>query len=187
VDIDRPVGCTMPLPGRYDVRVFVQLGSRAADLVGAFSTEVFGPNVPRPIPWQQGLYVIMSGEVVTRPLPPEAWARGDYHVDVAFINGTAQTLPLVSPTISFLVYKRGETLPCSGKSESLELPATLAPATVHVAKAPVACAPSEVGDYDIVGKLSVAGTPGEIEAGRVGLKVTRDQWLLFGPTPYPSP
>jgi hypothetical protein len=70
----------------------------------------------------------------------------------------------------------------SGQAEHVVLPAELAPGAMHVVQAPVACAPSEEGRYEIIGRVSLEGGE-EVEVGRVALEVTRDP-LLFAPQPW---
>ncbi|WP_394842360.1 hypothetical protein LZC95_35460 [Pendulispora brunnea] len=83
---ERDMDCTLPLPGTYQIRAFVQVGEgpidlRPEDAADAFMFEVeSGPLVPQSYPSGDGLFVIMNGRKVTRPMPPEAWARGDYRV-----------------------------------------------------------------------------------------------------------
>ncbi len=187
---ERDLDCTMPLPGRYDVGVYVALrdGSQndRGDFVGAFSLDVVEGNLaPRPYPSRPGLYVVMTGSRATRPLPPEAWTRGDYHVVVAVVNGSSRPVPVGQARLAFLTYKKGSPLPCSGQAEAVAFPEELAPGSVHVIQAPVACAPSEEGRYEIVGRLTLNDVGEEVEIGRVALKVTRDP-LLFAPEPWPS-
>jgi hypothetical protein len=174
---ERPLDCTMPLPGRYDVKVFVGFApSPARDLAGEITTELVATNhrVPHPQPGHEGLYALMTGGPVTRPLSPEAWKRGDYNVVVALINGGKLPVSLAPARVAFEVFKKGSPLPCSGAAEPLDVPKTLAPGMVHIARAPVACAPSGEGEFEIVGHLALGGTNERAEIGRLGLKVTRE-------------
>jgi hypothetical protein len=186
---ERDLDCTMPLPGRYEVGVYVtvrDLADARGDFVGAFPFDILeGGKAPRPYPARPGLYVMMTGARSTRPLSADAWARGDYHVVLSLVNGGNRPVPLGPARLAFLTYRKGSSLPCSGQGESLALPDTLAPGTVHVVQAPVTCSPSERGQYEIVGRLTFSGTAEQIEAGRITLKVTRSP-VLFAPDPEPS-
>jgi hypothetical protein len=55
---------------------------------------------------------------------------------------------------------------------------------MRTAHLPVACAPSDVGLYEIVGRLRFDDEPEELEVGRVALKVTREP-LRCTPEPWP--
>lgn len=183
---ERNLGCSMPLPGRYEVRVYVALTDEPmdrGDLAGVFSLEALGRSVaPRPYPSRPGLYVVMTGNRATPPLPPEAWARGDYHVVVAVVNGSDRPVPVGSGRLAFSTYKVGSPLPCSGHAERLGFPEQLAPGSVSVLQAPVACAPAEEGRYEIVGRLTFGEAGTETEIGRIKLTVSRNP-LLFSPEP----
>ncbi len=171
---ERDLTCSMPLPGRYQVSV--QVGP---DLAGSFSLEVEGPRgAPRPYPARPGLFVVMTGSRVAPPLPAEAWKRGDYHVVVAFVNATREPMTVGPAHIAFQTYKVGSPLPCSGQADPLSLPEPLPPGGTRILQAPVACAPSEPGRYEIVGRFGLDGVPDEVEVGRVSLSVTRDPTLF---------
>lgn len=175
---ERPFDCTMPLPGRYDVKVFIRFAPSAPpDLAGEFTTQLVATNhrVPHPQPGHEGLYAIMTGGAVTRPLSPEAWRRGDYTVVIALINGGTQPVSLAPARVAFEVFKKDNPLPCSGAAEPLDVPKTLAPGMVHIVRAPVACAPSGEGQFEIVGHLALGGSASDgAEIGRLGLRVTRE-------------
>jgi hypothetical protein len=186
---ERDLDCSMSLPGRYDVTVRAAWGLDATsghdDFVGNFSCEVIeGTAGPYPIPSRPGLFVAMTGSRSTRPLREDAWARGEYRVVVAIVNGAEHPVPVGPARIAFVTYKKGSSLPCSGQAESIAFPEQLAPGATHLAQAPVACAPAEEGRYEIVGRLSL-GDGIELEIGRLGVKVSRDP-LLFVPEPWPS-
>jgi len=177
------------LPGRYSVTVYAAFPGDAkgerGDAAGAFSLDVMEEGIggPRPYPSRPGLFVAMTGGRMTHPLPEEAWARGDYHVVVSVMNGASHAIAVGPARLAFLTYKKGSPLPCSGQAESIPFPEQLAPGAMHVAQAPVACAPSEEGRYEIVGRLAL-GEGEEIEIGRVGLKVSSDPFL-FSPERSP--
>jgi hypothetical protein len=100
------------------------------------------------------------------------------------VNASSRTVPLGSARLAFLTYRKGAPLPCSGQSESIALPDELAPGAMYSVHAPVTCAPSEQGQYEIVGHLTLGDTTEGIEVGRVALKVTRDP-VVFEPDPWP--
>ena len=116
----------------------------------------------------------MAGAGVTLPLSSDAWARGDYHVVVAMINDSKKPVEAGTARLTFLTYRGNSTLPCSGAAELLVFPEQLDPGTMSTMSAPVACAPSEEGTYEIVGRLAFGKDDAEIEIGRVALTVTSD-------------
>ena len=180
---ERQIDCTMPLPGRYEIGMYVSLnpqasGGEVGDFVGRFAIDVTADGAaPLAFPGRPGLYAMLTGGEATLPLPPDAWARGDYHVVLGFVNAAKDPVPLGPGELSFLTYRRGSSLPCSGQSEPVALPETLAPGTLHVVRAPVTCAPSEEGFYEVVGRFKFSGVSDELEVGRVSLKVTRSPFL----------
>jgi hypothetical protein len=185
---ERDLDCAMPLPGTYEVRTYVALTDAAkgerGDFAGAFSLTVAdSPFAPRPYLPRPGLYAAMTGNRTTAPLLPEAWSRGDYHVVLALVNGSTVPVAAGQARLAFSTYRKGSPLPCSGQTEKLDFPAELAPGSVHVTQAPVACAPSEEGRYEIVGRLRFDEAGEGVEVGRVAVKVTRDP-LLFEPQPW---
>jgi len=177
---EKEIDCSMPLPGRYNLQVFTRFQEdsphEAPDFVDQVTFEIFpGLHSPSPYPSRKGLYVAMSGDAVTRPLPPEGWARGDYHVVVAVINSTDEPIAVGTARLSFLTYKSNASLPCSGEAATLRFPAVILPGTMVTLPAPVTCAPSEQGIYTIVGQLTLlqAGDVA-LEIGKVDLMVTSD-------------
>jgi len=177
---ERTVDCTMPLPGSYKLRVYITFDEDSANTVADFADEVTfnvlpDNHAPKPYPSRNGLYVVMGGDIVTHPLLPEGWARGDYHVVVAVINATNHSIPVGPARLSFLTYKSRSSLPCSGQAETLSFPSQIAAGTMLTSAASVTCAPSEEGVYEIVGHLALAQAGDtEVEIGRVDLTVTSD-------------
>lgn len=184
---ERDLACTMPLPGRYDVGVYVtvrDLAGARGDFVGQFPFDILeGSNRPLPYPARPGLYVMMAGARRSRPLSADSWARGDYHVVLSLVNGGSRPVLVGPGRLAFTTYREGSSLPCSGQAESLVLPDALAPGAVHVIQAPVTCAPSTEGEYEIVGRLTLGNGVDPVEVGRVALKVTRTP-VLFAPDPW---
>ena len=179
---ERQIDCTMPLPGHYDIDMYVSLVPTAiadrGDFVGRFGMDVTADDgAPLAFPGRPGLYAMMTGGEATLPLPPESWARGDYHVVLGFVNATKDPLPLGPGELSFLTYRRGSSLACSGQSEPVALPEAIAPGTIHVVRAPVTCAPSDEGFYEIVGRFKFYGETDQVEVGRISLKVSRAPFL----------
>jgi hypothetical protein len=176
---ERDIDCALPLPGSYEIAV-----SSAGAPLGTFRLELeSGRHAPRPVPARPGLFAILSGARAARPMPPEAWARGDYRVVVGVINGSPRPIAVGPGRLAFLVYRTGSPLPCSGQAEPIALPDELAPGRMYVVQAPIACAPSAEGKYEIVGHLSLGDGAEPIEIGRVGLRVTSDP-ALFVPLPW---
>ena len=189
VTLDREISCSMPLPGRYKVGVFLTFEERGGRTAPDFADELTftvvgnGPT-PKPYASREGLYMGLAGAPVTLPMSPEAWARGDYHVVVAAINASADPIPLGKARLSFLTYKGMSALPCSGANETLAFPRELASGATVTLAVPVACAPSEEGMYQIVGRLAFEGDRRETEIGRVLLVVTHRP-IVFAPGPEP--
>jgi hypothetical protein len=121
---------------------------------------------------------------VTRPLSPEAWARGDYHVILAVTNAGPTPVAVGRGHLAFAVNKRGSALACSGASEPVVFPPSLMPGATATSTVPLACALSAEGTYEIGGRLELEGSPEEIDVGRFGLEVTRDPFR-FVPMPWP--
>jgi hypothetical protein len=193
---ERLLDCTMPLPGRYDVRAWIHVApdesrgreARAGVFLGSFQVDVTATagNAPRPLPSRPGLYALMTGAPTAAPMTSSAWAKGGYQVVVALINGSGTSAPVGPAHVSLLVFKRGEALPCKGREEQLWEPPSLPPGAMHVVRVPVTCAPAGEGRYDIVGRFALAGGA-EVEIGRVGLLVTQSPEILFTPEWPPLP
>jgi hypothetical protein len=184
---ERDLDCTMALPGKYDVGVYVairDLAGARGDFVGQFPFDVLGSSTePLPYPPRPGLYVMMTGARWSRPLSADAWARGDYHVVLSLVNGGSRPVLVGTGRLAFTTYREGSSLPCSGQAESIVLPDALAPGAVQVLHAPVTCAPSIEGQYEIVGRLALGHAGEFVQVGRVALKVTRNP-VLFAPDPW---
>ncbi len=184
---ERDLACTMALPGRYDVGVYVSLRDLAGargDFVGQFPFDILeGSKGPLPYPARPGLYVMMAGARRSRPLSADAWARGDYHVVLSLVNGGSRPVLVGPGRLEFLTYREGYSLPCSGQGEAIVLPDALPPGAVQVLQARVTCAPSAEGQYEIVGRLTLGHAGESVEVGRVALKVTRNP-VAFAPDPW---
>jgi hypothetical protein len=90
---------------------------------------------------------------------------------VAAINAGPRTVTVGPAEVAFLTYKSGSALACSGASEVAAFPDELAPGTMHVLKIPLTCAPTETGDYEVVGYVTLEGAT-RLEVGRLALRVT---------------
>ncbi|MFO0662927.1 MAG: hypothetical protein U0174_03195 [Polyangiaceae bacterium] len=203
-EYERDLSCVMPLPGVYDVRTYVDFAAdptRASEQnekkeSGRFSIEFVATtsNAPQPYPAIDGLFVLMTGAQVTRPLSSEQWARGDYQVVLAFVNGGSKPITVGPGHIAFLVYKQGTALPCSGQEGIVAGPEELLPGAMHIVRSPVACAPSEEGNYAIVGRLRVDRSGSEVAVGKIPLRVTGEPraiapipWGPWGSWPSSTP
>jgi hypothetical protein len=187
-DFERDISCTLPLPGSYEIGVLARVGEEGQEArsIGSFSLFVDEGRVsPRPFASKPGLFAMMTGGSATQPWSPEDWARGAYRVTVAVINGSREPIHVGPARLAFAVYKKGSALACSGNAESVALPESVAPGATHTVLVPLACAPSEQGSYEIVGRLALESTGEEQEAGRMGLEVTGNP-LVFTPVP-PEP
>jgi hypothetical protein len=197
VTFQRLLDCTMPLPGGYDVRVWIHATDRETGedraapgigmFVGSFHVDVTAVgNAPRPVPEHPGLYALMTGASTAPPMSADDWTKGGYRVAVAIVNGSSRPVTLLSSGLSLLLFKEGERLPCTGQKQALDEPTAIAPGAVHISHVPLTCAPQGEGRYQIVGRL-VAGDAAEVEIGRVGLVVTRSPYFLFTPETLTAP
>jgi hypothetical protein len=186
---ERAITCVMPLSGKYDIAVYGALNEPKAarsTLVGQFALNVEETGTaPRPYQSLPGIYVSMVGERSTRPLSPEAWARGDYHVVLVVVNGSDRPVRVGSARLGVQTYRKGSPLPCSGQTEHIQLPTELLPGSITLVRRPLTCAPAQEGQYELVGRVAFGGAAEEIETGRISLRVTRDP-ILFDPDPGTS-
>jgi hypothetical protein len=184
-DFERDIDCPLPLPGPYEIGVLAQLREEREDAqpIGSFSLVVDEGRIsPRPFASKPGLFAMMTGGSATQPWSPKEWARGAYHVIVAVIDGGHEPVHLGPARLTFAVTKKGSALACSGRAEPVALPESIAPGTMITVTVPLACAPSEPGSYEVVGRLALESTGEEQEAGRLGLEVTGNP-LVFTPVP----
>jgi hypothetical protein len=212
--IERLLDCAMPLPGHYDVRVWIHSdreegggppcrvfgGSYTEDegcrpgadvYVGSLQVDVVAAGTaPQPVAARQGLFAVIVGPTVTPPIPAEAWAEGRYRVALVLVNGTDRPLPVGPSRLSLLVFREGSASPpCGGEDQPLDVPNVLAPGAVQILLVPVTCAPAEEGRYRIVGRLAIGDEEGS-EIGELRLLVTKDPYLRFepiGPEPAVPP
>jgi hypothetical protein len=182
----RELGCWTPVPGRYAIGAYLHDAQGVGDPVtrlGGFTMEIEGGGTsgPTPHPERPGLYVAMAGDTRTKPLSPEAWKRGEYHVVIALINASRRPIPAGDVTIAFRVYKKNSPLPCAGESIVRHAPEALGAGEVHLVRAPVTCLRDEQGDYEVVGILAFddGRKPDEFEMGRVRVRITSDPMMLW--------
>jgi len=185
---ERLLDCAMPLPGRYDVRVWMHPGDRedSRTFVGSLQVDVEGKdgNVPRPVPPRAGLYALMMGAPAVRPMTEVEWTQCSYRVVLALVNGGHDVVRVGPAYLAVLEFRRGTPVPCAGRRQQVDEPAVLAPGAIHLVRVPVACAPTREGQYDLVGRFALDGGQ-EIEIGRVGLLVTETLNYVFS-TPEPA-
>jgi hypothetical protein len=184
-DFERELCCSTPVPGVYDIGVYVGLDDEEPVNVATFSLDVEGGAVvPQPYPTLPGVYGLMVGDSTARPMPAAAWARGDYHVVVAVINAGRLSAHLGTGRLQLSTYKAGSPFPCA-RTEPLALENELRPGQTQVILAPVRCAPAEEGHFVIVGSLTVGDHGPPVAIGDVRLTVTGNP-LQFAPsTEYP--
>lgn len=202
---ERRLDCEMPLPGRYDVTVWIHPGegedeheargggaslatpepdTRAGQGVyaGSFDLDVVAAdgNEPHAVPSRPGLFAIMIAATTAAPMKPADWVRGGYRAVVALINGGNRPIAVGPAYVSIVVFKRGESTPCTGKREPLEAPPDLRPGMLYTARVPVTCAPKVEGQYEIVGRLKLEPMT-DVEIGRIGLLVTENPYFQLTP------
>ncbi len=186
---ERRLDCEMPLPGLYTIGVSIRMSAEPDAKprgIGSFSLDVIGRGtVPKPYPPRPGLWVMMTGNRDAPPMPPAAWARGDYHVLVAVVNGSSQRVQVGPGHLSLMTYRRGSAIPCSGETQVLALPAYLEPGRTAVVPAPVSCSPSEEGQYELEGLFNLDKDEPPLTIGGVPLKVSTEPPPLV-PVPLDS-
>jgi hypothetical protein len=193
--VERPIRCEMPLPGIYHVGIWIGVGagpsgaaprgSERFEGVQSIEVEAREGQSPQALPAGAGAYALLTGPSVVVPMRSEAWARGDYRVLVALINGNAHPVPIGNVQLETSVFKRGSPLPCNGGRQPVDVPAVLGPGSTYLARLPLTCAPSSEGQYEVVGRLVLADRS-SVEIGRVGLLVTTIPYVLFTPS-WPLP
>jgi hypothetical protein len=180
----RDIGCTFALPGNYDVDV-TMAGRESQTLrsIGRFVLSVKAKtDAPHAIASMPGVFAIMVGANVVEPLSQQAWAKSDYRVSLAIINGSKAFVHLPKARLSFLTFKKGTLLPCSGEAEPIVIEADIAPGRSAVARVALACAPSEVGRYAVLGRLVLADDSGT-DVGRFWLRIESEPVFDVPPEP----
>lgn len=182
---ERLLDCSMPLPGRYEVSVWAHTADReptepsAGVFVGTVAIDVTASaNAPRLVSLGGEVYAVMSGAPMSVPMGADAWAGGHYQVAVALVNGSDRTVTVGPSSLSLLVSREGELLPCTEGRILLHEPDALAPGTVHVVRVPVTCEPTRQGRYLVVGRFTDREVH-DVEIGRFGLLVTGNPYFSF--------
>ena len=85
--------------------------------------------------------------------------------------------------IVFRVYKLGESVPSQESPVELRLPPRLEPGGVYLERIPITCVIGALGDYDVVGMLTVDHGAAPIELGRYRIHVTDEPTLDALPPP----
>ncbi len=192
---ERLLDCMMPLPGQYAVSVWLT-GDGWRDAPGATGRRAFvgvlrvdvsssASNTPRPIPARPGLFALIVGSPVSSPLTAEPGTRAVYRVALALVNGAPRPVHLDAVRLLVLLRRPDGEITCREREE-VEAPSTLEPGAIYRARLPVGCAPAVEGQYEIQGRLSVAGGD-EVDIGRVGMLVTARPYFLFIPDWIPLP
>ncbi len=182
----RRLDCATPLPGHYDVTMRLQLPGWTSDgggkVLGGFALDVVArAEQPMAYPGREELYVLMTGAPLTRPLSPEGWSRGDYHVLVAAVNGGTTPVRVGPMRLSFRSRREGAASECAARGNVLPFPDVLEAGATLVLKAPLACPPSQEGVYLVVGSVALDDDSAAIEAGRLRLTVSSAPQLFAPP------
>ncbi len=188
----RTLDCSLPLPGTYAFAAYAAFGraprlGAPADAVGTFTVRLRGAGmgVPQPDPELNGLFAGVSGNPFERPLSPEEWAKANYGVVVALINGSRHPIDGVRARVVFRVYHVGSTVACLESPTRLDVPPVLAPGAMYTQRVPVTCVMNTPGQYDVVGYLELGDAdPTPMELDRFRVTVTDDP-LLFAPPLQP--
>jgi hypothetical protein len=187
---ERLLDCSMPLPGPYEVNVWLHSSEHDGEgpgapvdgvFVGSFQVDVSAAgNAPRRISLRDELYALMTGSPIAMPLPYDAWRGGSYKVAVALINGGARAVAIGQSTVAMSLLREGGTFACSAREQTLDEPRVLPAGSVHVVLVPVTCAPEELGRYEVVARFT-GGDVREVDIGRFGLLVTGNPYFSFVP------
>jgi hypothetical protein len=188
---ERRLDCTMPLPGQYEVSVWIAVAGAEGEKPPRAAVPLFAGSLPievtaregqgpLPVPGRPGLYAMMTGPPVATPMAPEVWTKGGYELLVSLVNGGRDPVAVGPARLSLLVFRKGSALPCASRAQALDEPETLAPGTMHVTRVPVLCVPTSEGHYLITGRLDLGGGR-ELDIGRVALDVTGDPAMLSTP------
>ncbi|MEI7891810.1 MAG: hypothetical protein WCI05_01895 [Myxococcales bacterium] len=183
---ERALHCRMPIPGMYEVRVFVKfLGpSETRDLAGTFRLDLVAgqSRTPHPIPSLPGLHVGMVGKTAVPPMPADAWERGDYSLRVGFINGTGGPVALRAGRLVVDILRDGVSVPCPMelRSRGVEAKAEINSGEATLVSLPVRCDLGREGTYVLLVRFETAN--GADTVGQLAVRVTSE------PTPaYPYP
>lgn len=172
----RNIDCTMPMLGRYDVRVAIGFAGAAPSPAGAFALDVVGAvgREPRPVAGRDGLLAAVSGPIVVPP-------THSYEATIAIINRG----PLVAPVGTVRIVLRskpdGKDLWCEGAPNDVAAPEALGPGRMHVARVPLTCDLGTVGVYSVTASLGFPSARETTEVGRMRVRVTDDPTLFMPP------
>jgi hypothetical protein len=176
VDARRTMICETPLPGTYDVKVYVQPRNGDPDrerVVASFPLEIEkGTNPPVRSPWDKDVWVAASGTRDRRPADPPP------RILVALINGANKQTAISSATVTLRVNRRGGTkAPCADIVAPLAFSGTLEAGRSQSLPTVLKCDFSKEGIYEIV--VTVESGGGRVKVGTIPIRVA------FIPTPIP--
>jgi hypothetical protein len=173
---ERDIDCTMPMLGRYDVRVSVGFAGAPPTPAGSFALDVAGAvgREPQPIVGREGLLAAVSGPIVVPP-------THSYQATIAIINRGPAVAPLGTVRIVLRSKPDGKELWCEGAPNDVAAPEALGPGRMHVARVPLACDLGAVGVYSVTASLGFPTTRETTEVGRMRVRVTDDPTLFMPP------
>lgn len=173
VDLD----CTMPMLGRYDVRVSVSVGGAPPSDAGAFALDVAGAagREPRAITGHDGLLAAVSGPILVPPTQ-------SYMATVAVINRGPLVVPLGALRVVLRSKPDGKDLWCEGPPNELAAPEALGPGRMWFTRVPLACDLGANGVYAVTATLAFPAAPQlATEVGRMRVRVTDDPTAFMPP------
>jgi len=173
---ERPLDCTMPALGRYEIGLFVRFGDKATEPLeraGGFTLDVVasGPASPRPLPGRPEVQAALTGDDTVRPLPAYAWKRGDFKVMALFVNTGRAPVTLPRMRAALKISSKARPLDCA--PDLLETPigaVTLRPGRPRAFALPVRCDLDVRGDYEIAASIATSDA-GPFDLGRMHLLV----------------
>ncbi len=186
--VHRDISCSLSLPGRYDVDVFAALrdgaltkGAQIARMSIAVET---ASDAPAAIPSMPGVYAVIHGARKVGALSDDAWKRGVYRVALAVTNGSSEVVRLPTARLSFLTLRRGSPLGCAGESDTITFDRDILPGQTQVTRVTLACAPSEEGNYTVLGHLTLEGATTGTDVGGFSLEVENDSTFIPSAPPF---
>lgn len=165
----RTLDCSMPIPGRYDVRVLASWSEGPLREVGGFVVDVVDAagRGPKPIVGRAGLSAVIAGAQLSNPTT-------DWQATIALLNEGPRVQPVGAMRVVLRSHPLGKTLWCIGPATELTAPEVLAPGRMHVIRTRLACDLTTPGIYVIMAELVLPGSTEPSEIGDMQVRVTND-------------
>jgi hypothetical protein len=168
VSFVRILDCSMPFPGRYEVRVLASWSDAPLHEVGTLAVDVYDAahRGPRPILDRPGLLGAIAGAQVADPTT-------GWEATIAVLNESAVVQPLGNIRVLLRSHPLGKSLWCTGPTTELAGPRMLAPGAMHVVHTRLPCDLRTAGSYMIQAELQIAGSAAT-EVGELQVRITDD-------------